>query len=125
MNKIVCIAIAAIAAFTFTGCVVKEKTVEVPVQAETKVSPPATTKTDEQIFLEAVRSRGFGGTDQELITLGKDVCDVIGTFNSLEEFVYYAVLDPNFAEDPETMGFFVGASIGTFCPEYEAEVNQL
>lgn len=90
----------------------------------TTKAPPITKappKTMDDIFLETIHERGiFVGLTDQAIELAEATCDTFDAGASLRQVMDVA---------RENMGskdaaFFIGASIGAYCPEYEYLVNK-
>lgn len=90
----------------------------------TTKAPPITkapAKTMDDIFLDTIHERGiFIGLTDQAISLAESTCDTFDAGASLRQVL--DVARPTMGS--KDAGFFIGASIAAYCPEYEYLVNK-
>lgn len=109
-----------------TGCTVQAPPVQTTTatkQAVTTIVPPITTETgpaystSEDAFLKALEIQGITYSDaQGVIDAGNAACDAMNAGATFEELANVAMTDGDM--DAYDAGFFVGAAVSAFCPEY-------
>ena len=131
-------ALALSAVFALSGC--SAPTSEVPtvqptiesVQPETEpANVPAATPAPanmedarEKAFVTVIRARfDAPGSDAEIIEMGRTICEGFDDFGVAGTIGIMLQGEP--APDPETLGFFMGASASAFCPEYMDDLRNL
>ena len=85
--------------------------------------PPMSSDSEEEIFIDVVRGEidYLGGSDQDLINLGYEICESFDYGESFSD-VTIVIMD-NAGVAPYDAGFIIGASVGAFCPEHEDAVT--
>lgn len=108
-------AVPAAKALTTTSPSVQRVTTTLPIPTK----PPS--KTMDEKFLDVIHEEGiFKNLTFQAIDLAKSTCDTLDAGASLRQIMSIAT---------ETMsvgdaGFFIGASIGAYCPKYSYLVNK-
>lgn len=129
--KRIMILMTALLAFALIGCSAETgsavaapeaatmQPVVAPTTKATTTRPPA--KTMDEKFLDVIHEEGiFVNLRAQAIDLAKSTCDTLDAGASLQQIMNIAT---------ETMGvgdagFFIGASIGAYCPKYSYLVNK-
>jgi hypothetical protein len=102
------------------SCSVAEKTPETVKTTQA----PAKTKTD--VFVETMKTQYPSSSRSEIISLGQTACDAIRSFGSvLDTFLAIAEDDSWSTEEAGDAGFTFGAAVPAFCPEFQAEMDDL
>lgn len=79
-----------------------------------------------EVFLSEARGQFPGRTNDELIALGEQACDVIIAHGSLTKTFIAIASDPTWTTDlARDAGFLFGISIPVFCPQFMSEARAL
>ncbi len=74
-----------------------------------------TRKSTDELYMEVIRENtNITAPDSEVISLGHEVCDLLNNGVTVGQLIAMGVVE-DLGKD---YSFFVGASIGAYCPEY-------
>lgn len=92
------------------------------VNVATKSAPETTTvspKTVDDVFLSVLEEKNIPANEKS-ISAAKAMCEALDAGNSMENILMIAV-----GELGENGGYFVGASVAAYCPEYSDEIDRV
>ena len=93
------------------------------------VTPPAPVQTDDDIFINLVRSYGNkyidNADDYQLIQIAQTTCETFDAGFTYEEIVNYLATngDTTDLEFYEMEGILIGAAVNVYCPEYLGQIS--
>lgn len=72
----------------------------------------------DDMFVQVVREKGINASDSYIVATGHQVCDVLG--EGTDVYTVAQAIATNSGEITlSESAYFVGASIGAYCPQYE------
>ena len=104
---------------TLQACSATDERVDTPyTEADYLNAPP----TVEDLFVDVLEDEGFSGTKIEMVDVAHDICGLFDDGVTFEDLLFYANTSIQTVAEAHDFGFFVGASIAAFCPEYESQI---
>lgn len=118
MLKRLIVATAACGTIVLAGC---SNSTPAPTATVTVTQTP-TLSGSEQKFVDLVRENtSIRGTDSQLVNKGHAICATLDNGTTVHDLILEAVVTMTDKESSD-YGFLAGASIVTFCPEYENQI---
>lgn len=118
------IAVAASAALFLAGCAVPaaapERTVTVTQEAPEPRPEPTRAQSDDQTYLDFLRSKGIYASDETSIEVGKTVCTTLDAGYDVT-LIMAAAVDAGFTT--EEGAAIIAAAVLTYCPWNESKVT--
>ena len=92
---------------------------DTPLAETTAAATTPDPETIDTAFLAVLRKHGIPASDTA-IEAARSTCDALDAGNSITDILTIAVT--NLGTDG---GYFIGASVATYCPEYSADIDAL
>lgn len=91
--------------------------------------PPVSSTGDEEKYLSLIKAYGVADfftvvPDDELVTVGRSVCESLDSGISMEDYTKSFYYDLGGVMGLEDISMLLGTSIGSFCPEYIGDLGQ-